>query len=198
MPKKVKIKGRMKKSDAYWVSPDMIAIPVPMKHIDVVTDEPEKFGKTTPELKKVYKKYKEPYGHEGKAREDIMASLIKDDNWIRLRYIPRGDLWVAQISDIPSTKDALTAWAKAAEKHWEYSDMSVLDTEGNQLYKGPLEMVAVDELYDKKYAPQRQKSALAAFREDEEIVLTFVESIADYKKDLNFNNFYFNSYIIIN
>lgn len=73
-------------SDAYWISPRGQVLAVDDRHINSIIQNPKQFGLTTDYLKSVYKKYKEPFSgyREGKAREEIMLSLIKG-GWIRAR-----------------------------------------------------------------------------------------------------------------
>jgi hypothetical protein len=74
------------KHSAYWISPNGVVIPTEgSRHIDVVTAQPSKFGLTRSQIEKLYKKYDEPYGSEGQAREVIISSLLLN-KWIRIRY----------------------------------------------------------------------------------------------------------------
>jgi hypothetical protein len=86
------------KYQAYWVSPSGSVVPTEGgHHIVSVIANPVKFGYTKEDIVNRYQKYGETLGKEGKAREEIMVELMKK-NWIRLRYIPRGDMWTAQLS----------------------------------------------------------------------------------------------------
>lgn len=66
------------------------------KHIDFIIKYPEKFNLTKEEVKAMYLKYNEKYGMEGKAREELIVSVI-EEGWIRLRHYTRPrDYWSIQ------------------------------------------------------------------------------------------------------
>ena len=75
--------------DGYWLKDngnniiDIIQIKY-TKHIDVVNDNPEKFGLDKSFIQSVYDKYNEPYGMEGKQREEIILQIY-NLGWIRIR-----------------------------------------------------------------------------------------------------------------
>lgn len=82
---------------AYWLNSNGIVIPVQSTHIAEVIKTPETFSYTREQIEAVYIKYHEPMGHEGKAREKIMQDLIKNHEWIRVRFKPTEDLWVIEL-----------------------------------------------------------------------------------------------------
>jgi hypothetical protein len=173
---KPKVKGKVTKANAYWISPDGFVIPVGTKHIDVILKNPEKFDVTEQYLRKIYKKHKEPYGHEGYAREDIMSSLIKI-GWVRLRYNPKQDSWTAQVVDIPKSAGPLTSWGYAVKKLFPWSEVVVMDLQPDILWSGD-----VTSLADGDYEQEGKKvyhSPLAAYLES----LTFLESIDEYRME---------------
>jgi len=70
---------------AFWITPDGKVIDCGVKkHIDFVVENPEKFNITKEEIKKLYEKYNEKIGTEGKARQDIILNVIKN-GFIRVR-----------------------------------------------------------------------------------------------------------------
>ncbi|MDD5651296.1 MAG: hypothetical protein PHF86_12920 [Candidatus Nanoarchaeia archaeon] len=71
---------------SYWISPDNKFIPIDLTHIDLIVNNPDKFGLSQEYIQKVHKKHKEQPGDEGNARDEIMTKLIKD-GWIRIRNI---------------------------------------------------------------------------------------------------------------
>lgn len=71
-------------SAGYWISPSGVVSRVDSRHIDEICNNPEKFGISLNMIKKIYKKYKEGVGSEGKAREEIVLRLI-NSGWIRIR-----------------------------------------------------------------------------------------------------------------
>jgi len=82
---------------AYWLNTNGDVVPVETIHIMEVIKNPERFNYTREQIEAVYTQYKEPMGHEGKAREKIMQNLIKNYGWIRLRFKPAEDLWTIEL-----------------------------------------------------------------------------------------------------
>jgi hypothetical protein len=81
---------------AYWISPKGEIIDVPNLHIDVVIQNPEKFGITKDIIQQIFDKHNEHMGvDEGFAREEIMLELLKK-GWIRLRFLPKNYTWTVQ------------------------------------------------------------------------------------------------------
>ena len=89
------------KYQAYWVTPRNRLIPVTEHHIDLICDNPARFGLTRAYVIRLFRKHEEPLGFEGYAREIIMARVIRS-GWIRLRYRPR---LYSLIVQIPDTRD---------------------------------------------------------------------------------------------
>lgn len=81
--------------DAYWISPSGNIIPVLENHMKYVSSHPEKFNLTTLKIKSLYRKYKEPLGLEGKAREQILINILQQ-GWIRVRLVNRPEYWSIQ------------------------------------------------------------------------------------------------------
>lgn len=100
----------VKASHAYWLSPKGKIYNVNMKHIDFVRDNLELFKLTLQKYQEYYKKYKEPFGFEGKGREEMFIDIMKR-GWIRIRdYQNKG--WSVEIWEMDSyTKDLLFKWA---------------------------------------------------------------------------------------
>jgi len=175
---KVTIKGTITKEKAYWISPDGKVIPVKLKHVDVVNSNPSKFKLTLDKIKSVYKKHKEPFGHEGYARDEIMTDLVKRE-WIRLRYYDRYDTWTVQIYKLSKAADVIAAFAVALKKKklYEYSTFKVIDLNGTVLAEVDIDEILEGALHKK--AKQTYQSPFAAFREMVE--LHFLKSIDEYK-----------------
>jgi len=116
-------------NQAYWISPSGAIIDVEQRHINTIISHPDKFGLNRTDIEKLYKKYKEPMGHEGKAREEIMQGLLKK-GWVRLRYIARNDKWILQTSKLSSrVKDYIFDWAAdllKARKIKKYSEVLIM------------------------------------------------------------------------
>lgn len=70
---------------AYWITPTGKVLDCNVKtHINYVCDAPRKFGITEKELAATYAKYGETVGVEGKAREEILLTVIRS-GFIRIR-----------------------------------------------------------------------------------------------------------------
>lgn len=74
----------IKRSIAFWISPQGQTHRVRYSHIEHVIDNPELFDVCVEELKELYRKYSEPWRCEGRAREVTIRALI-DKGWIRVR-----------------------------------------------------------------------------------------------------------------
>jgi len=140
-------------SEGYFIAPSGDIIPIETTHIDAVLKNPEKFRTTKEELLKVYDKYDEKYGLEGKAREEILANFLKE-GWIRLRYIPRNDVFTAQLNRLDKRKkNWLYGFANQAmegikgEKYSPHAEISVIDLKGNVLAHHSLKEISQDVLY---------------------------------------------------
>jgi hypothetical protein len=106
-------------AEAWWISPAGKILGFNAdKHIHIILEEPQVFGLTKEGIEKVYKKFKEPYGFEGKARDAIMGELIAKKGWIRIRhYYGREDRYSIQIDKLDATKkDYIWWWANAELK----------------------------------------------------------------------------------
>ena len=71
-------------SPAYFISPKGKIVYVGTNHIAYIIRNPEKFWLSIEFIEYVYNHYNERLGMEGKAREQIILSLI-DSGWIRIR-----------------------------------------------------------------------------------------------------------------
>jgi hypothetical protein len=99
-------------ANGYWISPDGKILSNFLVHIQAIIDSPESFGLSKEEIDKIYKKYKEPMGFEGKARQQLMEQAIAL-GWIRIRYHPRNDQFSVELSRLDTRrKDYLSTWAK--------------------------------------------------------------------------------------
>jgi len=87
-------------SYAYWLLPKKIngsyIIDVPLRHISDIIKHPKKFGETVKSIASEYKKYGEPIGLEGKAREIILKRVLKR-GFGRVRFEMRSQKWSIQI-----------------------------------------------------------------------------------------------------
>lgn len=84
---------------AYWVSPRNRLIPVPCRHINVIDEDPGLFGLARRYVDGQFRKARECNGTEGKARNVIMARVLRS-GWIRLRYVPAEYSLTVQVADL--------------------------------------------------------------------------------------------------
>lgn len=104
------------KYDAYWISPAGEIVPAEdgvVSHIGMILRKPEFFGYTKDGIVALHKKHGERMGMEGKAREEIMRSLL-DKGWMRLRLVPRSQEFTLQTNSIASRRkqDLIWDWAE--------------------------------------------------------------------------------------
>ena len=83
-------------TDSFWISSSGKIIDVGVSHINAVRDNPKKFGITQDYIDELYKKHKERPGLEGKAREEILTTVIKK-GWMRARENRRSLDWTIQV-----------------------------------------------------------------------------------------------------
>ena len=108
--------------EAYWISPDSEIIPVEISHIQKVLQIPAVFNTTRKFLEKRYKAHSEKVGLEGKAREEIMTTLL-NDGWIRIRLKSRPDYWIIQLKSYSKIESkSIIKWAKLMLKN-NYADI---------------------------------------------------------------------------
>lgn len=95
---------------AFWISPKGEIIDVKTNHISEVIRNPEKFGFNDAFIEYVYKFYNEKVGQEGKAREQLMMALFKND-WIRIRKYR--DFWSINVKKFAGrAKSFIIDWAQ--------------------------------------------------------------------------------------
>ena len=87
---------------ALWISPEGEIYNVEKTHIQMVFDNPERFGLTLKIIESVYDLFNEKYRTEGKAREEIVIMLVHN-GWMRVRRYHRPCRWTVNISaaDVP-------------------------------------------------------------------------------------------------
>lgn len=96
---------------AFFISPKGEIVSTPQTHIQQVVTNPKKFGFTDEIIAHIYDFYNEPKGQEGKAREQILVSLL-NQGWIRLRR--SRNFWTAQLQKLDmKSKKYLSQWAAA-------------------------------------------------------------------------------------
>lgn len=134
---------------AYFLSPRGTILPVEQTHIKAVFHAPGTFGVTLEGLCATYDRYHEPYGLEGRARNDVLGRLV-NNGWIRVRYQPRSSRFTFQVG-----KDLTRANRRALRRFvllihsgfirplgaGEHSTALLLTSRGEVLYQGELRTV---------------------------------------------------------
>lgn len=83
--------------EAYWISPTGKSYGLNGRHINDIFSNPERYGLEKSYIQSAYKRHNEPFGVEGKAREELFVELMKK-GWIRVRYDKKGK-WMLQVWD---------------------------------------------------------------------------------------------------
>ena len=140
-------------SKGYFIAPSGDIIPIMDTHIRTVLDNPKKFRTTKKELHEIYDNHKEPYGLEGKARDEILANLVKE-GWVRLRYQPRNDYFTAQIYSLTKRiKNWLYGFAQEAmkgikgDKYTPHTEIAIMNLQGHILDRFSLKEISQDILF---------------------------------------------------
>ncbi len=85
--------------EAFWILPDDQIISVHRTHIQTVIDNPQLFSLSSDYIVSKYAMENEELGVEGRAREQIILELLKD-NYIRIRYYPRKSSWTINLNEL--------------------------------------------------------------------------------------------------
>ena len=104
-------------NQGFFISPTgkLIAVDNSGTHIGTVINNPKQFGIDPDEIKAIYKKNRETFRTEGKAREIVLKGLT-DKGWIRLRRYPNR-YWSVQFAKMnPKVRKVLGRWAAAMVK----------------------------------------------------------------------------------
>lgn len=141
---------------AQWISPRGKLIDVGTTHIDMVIKNPNKFGFTIDQIKKIHKKHKEKLGSEGDAREEIIVDIIKQ-GWIRTRRYDRQSYWSVSIKSLDNkTKGFLWQWSKQLLKKKiekdKYMTVQIVSVgKGNVITKYDMNDISKDILVKESY-----------------------------------------------
>ena len=105
----------MPHGDGYWIKENNGEIKVIKikfkKHIEILLQNPEQFGYTREYAISVFDKYNEPYGLEGKAREELILGSYKL-GWIRVREYDNGNHYSIQCDDFSIRKGIIDIFIK--------------------------------------------------------------------------------------
>lgn len=140
---------------AFFISPSRKIVYAPTTHIDMILKNPEKFGFTREKLEKIYAKYDEKIGVEGKAREEIIQSLIKK-GWIHIRRISNRQ-WNISVNKITKkVKDLIYDWANKIIKGVDgfreddvYMPVYLWSLSGSDSKMTTVDGISKDDLYEK-------------------------------------------------
>lgn len=139
-------------SDAYWISPGGMIRAVGTTHISEVLNNPVEFGLTEMMVKDTYKKYKEKYRTEGKARDEILLNILKR-GWVRIRYNRARDCYNVSVFTLgKKAKEYLFEWAyKMIEMKSErkYSEVYIIAYSSGHDYNYSMEELTGEALISK-------------------------------------------------
>lgn len=146
--------------DAYWVSPSGEIIGIDRRHINFMSQDPEKFGITADHIQSLYKKYNERPGQEGKAREELMIDAMKN-GWLRARHTDnRG--WIIQ-SYAFNKRDKDNIW-DFIEKMYSRGDIrkntpvAISSVQNNQFVSSSAGQILKGDIYESnEYLTEKEK-----------------------------------------
>ncbi len=105
------------KSGGYWYNGSEVLDVSASTHIKAIMSDPEKFGIDEKYIQEVYTVFGEPYGIEGKAREEIIKDVSKN-GWIRIRHYARpNDYWSIQCDMIARNRGRIKDFCRWAIEH---------------------------------------------------------------------------------
>ena len=154
----------------YWAKGSRI-YPIDI-HIRYIIKHPDKFDLTTDFIKSVYKKFKEPMGFEGKARNEIMKKVMSK-GWLRVRHNRgRSDHWSIQFDDYNKRKSLVKSFIKKMfmDEIGQYDDLALSGVED-----GYFEKISADKFL-KEYTEINEYDMIL---EDEEEHLSFIDVLDD-------------------
>jgi hypothetical protein len=161
LEEKINSKSSIVKAEAYWISPYGKIKPVDTRHINEIYDNPEAFGFTIEEINKIYKKYKEKPRIEGKARDEIILSLL-DRGWIRIRNYVRANSWSINVNKLDQKhQELLYDWAVAMiklSKDFKYDQINIDTPKG--VVKMDMESIAKFKFNEDSKIPSSRKYIL--------------------------------------
>jgi len=125
----------MAQGNGYWAKGSKI-YPISI-HIEYVIKNPDKFSLTKEKIKAVYKKFGEPLGFEGKARNEIMKKVMSD-GWLRVRHNRgRSDHWSIQFDSYKKRKVMVKSFIKKMfmDEINQYDDLVLTGIDDNYYEK---------------------------------------------------------------
>jgi hypothetical protein len=138
---------------AFFISPRGEIVGTPQTHIQQVITKPEKFGFNDDIIDYIYNFYSEPKGLEGKAREQILISLL-NQGWIRLRRSK--NFWTAQLKKLDGkSRKHISQWAGALldgklgyNEIDPYVELKIIDIKGRMESSGLKQLQGLTEDVD--------------------------------------------------
>ena len=170
---------------AYWISPDGGIFTNFGVHIEAVCENPSAFGLTKEYMKGVYDKFRERWGLEGLARDEIMK-LLYSRGWVRIRYNTSIDLYSIELDTLTSKhKSFLWAWAsgllKVSGDKRKYSEVFISEhIIGTVSFKGSVLDLASDKLFNHFASPGILVSIVSSadFSKPELFVLAYEQAFS--------------------
>jgi len=105
----------LQQGNGYWIYPDGRMQKLTFKrHIELMIAQPEDFGTDRATIIKLYQRFAEPIGFEGRARAELIkAALANGFIHIRLQI---NQFWAVNLwHDTPEARAHLKHWAQEAE-----------------------------------------------------------------------------------
>jgi len=136
-------------ADAYWISPFGVVTAVESsRHVGDIVSNPEYFGFDSDYVQGLFKKYKEPLGWDGKAREILVKDLM-NKGWVRIRKYGREMVLSIQTSKLTKKiKDYLFHFANEMLKNKENGKYQVRITTKDSIQPTTLKDISQDVLFN--------------------------------------------------
>lgn len=127
----------------FWASPAgelHVAKAGSANHIQHVLEDPSLFGFSQSLVLAVYAKYEEPVGSEGRARDEILALVLRD-GWVRIRSWQEGarKRWYFEVSNIEHQRTNLKRAIEAVLYHMDKRDRIIIADKRQVLDPMPLQ-----------------------------------------------------------
>lgn len=116
---------KVDQNKAYWLSPSGEIIAVPMTHIDMIRENPERFGLSQEYIDEMIKEHGRLY--DGSKSRDVVMSRLMAEGWVRIRKVDsrQGSYWTVQLNT--GMGDRIPRIPKNNVKNWAMSMMTSAD-----------------------------------------------------------------------
>lgn len=152
---KMKFKNYLNEStsEAFFVTPYGKVINIQTTHIDSIIKNPKVYGYTIEKIKEIYNKYNEKLGVEGKARDEIIKSLI-NKGWVRIRRYPNKQ-WSITINKMNKKienflyrfMNAILKGIAGFKETDKYMPVNIISLSDNNVIKSNVDDISKDYLY---------------------------------------------------